>query len=101
MNRYAAVWMVAAKLYDTAPLKLVEELFPGRHPSYIEEWLDRFARGLGYAVGKMDYNTFRRFADLCAEYEAEALRLHPDEAQPSDCVDPIDEVDDRGRYGSG
>ena len=80
MNRYAAVCMVAVKLYNTSPIKLAGQLFPGRHPSYIEEWSERFARGLEYAIGKMDDDTFRRFVDLCDEHEVEALARFPDGA---------------------
>ena len=80
MNRYAAVCMVAVKLYNTSPIKLAGQLFPGRHPSYIEEWCERFLSGLGYAVSAMDEDTFRRFVDLCDEHEVEALARFPDGA---------------------
>ena len=78
MNKYAAVHAVACKLYNTPGLALAGELFPGRHPDYIAEWAERFETGFGYAVAKMDGETFRRFVDLCEAHEGNALRYHPD-----------------------
>lgn len=79
MNPYAAAHAVACLLYRDSPAKLANKLMPGRHPTYIEEWADRFSMGFGRAVSFMDENTFRRFVDLAIkEHGAEALYRYPD-----------------------
>ena len=64
----AAVWAVAAFLYNNHPAALAEALFPNRHPSYRDEWIKRFEQGLGGAVGKMDNDTFKRFVAKALEH---------------------------------
>lgn len=68
-----AVWRVAAYLYNVAPAHLAEALFPNAVPMYQDEWTERFVKGFGYAVSKMDDNTFARFCGL-AETHTEGWR---------------------------
>jgi len=80
VNHYAAVYAVACKLYNTGAVKMAEDLFPGRHPDYLDEWTERFMSGFARAVSHMDEETFRRFVDLAlAEHGENALLYHPDE----------------------
>lgn len=62
---YAAVFAVACHLYNDSLLQVIADLFPDEeiHPNYRDEWIARFDRGFGFAVGKMDDDTFRRFVD--------------------------------------
>jgi hypothetical protein len=79
VNKYAAVHAVSALLYNTAPIKLAMMMFPDAHPSYLEEWVERFAQGFHVAVSKMDTDNFRRFVDMAVERHGNnALRYHPD-----------------------
>jgi len=70
----AAVWAVAARLYAVTPDELAGNLFPGRHPSYLAEWSNRFERGFAFAVARMDNDTFRHFVEQAvALYGKEGL----------------------------
>lgn len=77
INKYAAVHSVACLLYQRSPAWIAHQLFSDEHPDYVAEWVERFTRGFGYAVSRMDENTFRRFVDLAEPYAQNALLYHP------------------------
>jgi hypothetical protein len=82
MNPYAVTLAVATLLYNNSPQELAELLWPGRHPSYIDEWANRFGQGLGCAAGRMDSVTFCRFVDLAIERHGEYAQMyHPDDVE--------------------
>lgn len=51
-------------LYHTSPPEIAQNLFPGAHPDYQQEWAERFSKGWGYALSRMSSDTFWRFAKL-------------------------------------
>jgi hypothetical protein len=80
VNGYATVHAVSCLMYNETPEKIARSLFPEGVLSYQMEWALRFDRGLGYAVSKMDTNTFKRFVDMAiAKYGDNATLYFPDE----------------------
>ena len=79
MNRYAVAHALMSLFYGESYYGMAQAMFPGRHPSYIEEWVWRFSQGPAHATGLMDEETFRRLVDMAIErHGAAASERFPD-----------------------
>jgi len=68
------VWCLAAYLHNTSGFQFAEDLFPGRHPSYIAEYATMFAEAPSRAIGKLDDDNFRKLAAIAVERHGAAAR---------------------------
>lgn len=79
MNQYAVANALMSLFHNESPCRLAEAMFPGRHPGYLNEWVERFTRGAAYATGCMDEDTFRRLVDMAIDkYGQAASERFPD-----------------------
>ena len=68
------VWALAAYLHNTSGVQFAQDLWPGRHPSYQAEYATAFAEAPSRALGKLDDDSFRRFAAIVMEKHGDHAR---------------------------
>lgn len=74
-DAHSAIVAAALYWYNREPLDVIDALFPGAHPTYQREQLDRWHVGLSQFFMHLDTDHQRLFVRLAlAAYEDEAAR---------------------------
>jgi len=72
LEQRIAMRAFAMYLYNASGVRFAEDIFPGRHPNYMDEYARAWAASPSAAIGKLDDGNMRKLFEIIAERYGDA-----------------------------
>lgn len=72
IDQRIAMHAFAAYIYNTSGVKFAEDMFPGRHPDYMDEYAEAWGHSPARGIGKLNTENLSRLFEIMLNRYAEA-----------------------------